>query len=154
MGSCAQCGATLAEGESCRAFFDQLLALEFEQPEAFAEHHLTVACYFLQHPAGYAEVTLKYWRRLLHAALVDHVPAARLSRQMSKQFEGPARVRGEENSPPVWWPRRWTVIVRDVVALDERPATAAAHLERVRRWAWSILGELKAAPEVQQNSSR
>ncbi|MFN8573793.1 MAG: DUF5946 family protein [Gemmatimonadaceae bacterium] len=145
MADCPECGAPLAEGESCRAWFDQLLALEFEQPEAFAEHHLTVACYFLQHPAGYGEGTLEQWRSLLRAALVDGVAPAQLRRVMSERFEGPSRVRGDENSPPVWWPRRWSVIVRDVVALEERPATAAAHLDRVRRWAWSILGELNAA---------
>jgi hypothetical protein len=151
---CHQCGATLAKGETCRAWFDQLLALEFEQPEAFAEHHLTVACYFLQHPEGYAFTTLDAWRRLLRSALIDGVPPAELRRAMGAQFEGPARVLGKESDLPVWWPRRWAVIVRDVVALEERPATAAAHLERVRRWAWSTLGELNAALEAQQNTSR
>ena len=148
--TCAQCGASLEDGTTCQGFFDQLLALEFENREAFVEHHLTVACYSLQHPAGYAATTIDAWYRLLRRSLVDGTPPSALRKVMSEKFEGETRVREGGIHAPVWWPRRWSVIVRDVVALEERPATAAAHLERVRRWAWSIVGDLDAAREAHQ----
>lgn len=50
--SCPECGAELAPGEQCRDRFDTCMALEFENPSTFGSvHHLTVACYYLQHNA-------------------------------------------------------------------------------------------------------
>jgi hypothetical protein len=47
---CPECGARLSAGELCSDRFNLLLALEFENPDTFGSvHHLTVACYMLQH---------------------------------------------------------------------------------------------------------
>ena len=48
--ACPRCGAYLSSGESCRDRFDLCLALEYENPTTYGTvHHLTVACYMLQH---------------------------------------------------------------------------------------------------------
>jgi hypothetical protein len=46
---CPQCGAEYPSVESCHDRFDLCMALEFENPIVWAVHHLTVACYMLQH---------------------------------------------------------------------------------------------------------
>ncbi|MCB0192999.1 MAG: hypothetical protein KDJ65_13730 [Anaerolineae bacterium] len=57
---CLHCGANIQPNESCRDRFDLCLALEFENPIAFgAVHHLTVACYMLQHNAYARDVWLE-----------------------------------------------------------------------------------------------
>ncbi len=47
---CPQCGAQYPTDETCCDRFDLCLAKEFEQPTSYGSvHHLTVACYMLQH---------------------------------------------------------------------------------------------------------
>ncbi len=49
---CPECGAELPPGERCEERFNLCLALEYENPAAYGRvHHLTVACYMLQHNA-------------------------------------------------------------------------------------------------------
>ncbi len=55
---CPDCGALLQPGESCRAYFDQMLYWETEEPSRWAVHHLMVLCYHLQHPHLYSPETL------------------------------------------------------------------------------------------------
>ncbi|APV45250.1 hypothetical protein Dform_01935 [Dehalogenimonas formicexedens] len=52
---CHECGAELPAGLSCETYFHRALAWDFEDPAgAGAVHHLTVLCYFLQHPSRYS----------------------------------------------------------------------------------------------------
>ncbi len=46
---CAECGAVLANEDSCQAIFDALLVLEFSNPAYGEVHFLTVACFMIQH---------------------------------------------------------------------------------------------------------
>ena len=49
-GPCPLCHAEYPSGETCQERFERCLALEFENPGTYgAVHHLTVACYMLQH---------------------------------------------------------------------------------------------------------
>ena len=139
---CAECGAVLASSETCRGFFGVLLALEFENRSAFAEHHLTVACYCLQHPTGYSSEAVDVWWELVRASVEDGTPPATIRREMSRRFEGATQVRGEGSNVAVWWPRRWPMTVRDVVQPEDQTASPETHLELVRRWARSVLETL------------
>ena len=47
---CPECGAVLHDGETCEAYFHQMLFWEAENPANGEVHHLAVLCYHLQHP--------------------------------------------------------------------------------------------------------
>lgn len=140
--ACEECGSPLVGSESCRGFFDRLLAVEFEDRRAFAEHHLTVACYCLQHPKGYSGEAVDAWWELVRASLEQGTSPATIRRAMSAQFEGATSVRREGSHVAVWWPRRWPMTVRDVVQPEEQDASPTMHVDRVRTWARSVLETL------------
>jgi hypothetical protein len=48
---CAECGASLPGGETCRDRFHALLAAEAENVDLARIHGLTVLTYHLQHPS-------------------------------------------------------------------------------------------------------
>ena len=52
--NCAECGAPLPAGGTCRELFHELLALESRLPggPTGIAHFHAVACYALQHPDG------------------------------------------------------------------------------------------------------
>jgi len=139
---CEQCGSPLVGSERCRGFFDKLLALEFEDRDAFAEHHLTVACYQLQHPKGFSGEAVEAWCEVVRASLEYGTPPTAIRRAMSARFEGATQVRREGSHVAVWWPRRWPMTVRDVVQPEEQIASAATHVQLVRTWAKSVLDTL------------
>jgi hypothetical protein len=139
---CAECGAALAPPETCRGFFNALLAFEFENRGAFAEHHLTVACYYLQHPTGFSNETVEAWWEVVRAAVEYEIPPAAIRRAMSARFEGAPRVRREGSNVAVWWPHRWSMTVREVVQSRDQTASSVMHLKLVRTWAQSVLDTL------------
>ena len=146
MTPCPDCGAPIADGVTCRALFDQLLAHEYAFPKAFGEvHHLTVAAYSLQHPRGYSHDAIRMWRVMVDESLdgvstpEDFLVRARL------QFSGEVRVRQPGSEPPEGWPHRWPVTVADVVVPETEPGDAESHIDRVRQWAGSIRATLDEA---------
>jgi Family of unknown function (DUF5946) len=143
---CAQCGAADSGGQTCRSRLDTLLSIELEFPPAFgAVHHLTVACYSLQHPAGYVGAALAMWRQMLAQSLDGLATTKGLLREARRRFEGPARVREKNAVPPPWWPTTWPLTTADALPRVGEPATAQGHIDRVRRWAASIRATLDAA---------
>jgi hypothetical protein len=142
---CTECGATTHDGESCRDCFDALLAYENERPAAFgAVHHLTVACYFLQHPSGYGPNILLAWHELLDRSIKLGEPATVLQQRMGRRFSGSAKVRDANAAVPAGWPCRWTVNVHDVLRPDER-LPIDDYITRARTWATATLATLDAA---------
>lgn len=147
--ACAECGASQADGVSCRACFEALLAFENERPPVFgAVHHLTVACYFLQHPAGYVPAALDGWRELIAESLDDGETPRQMSTRMRRRFDGAKRVRDPSAVTPAWWPRVWPMTVRHVLSPAEPSPTAAEYMERARRWA----AETRAALDLAEAS--
>jgi hypothetical protein len=51
---CPECQGVWLAGNTCSVCFNLMLAWEFEHPEAASVHHLTVLCYYLQHPSMYS----------------------------------------------------------------------------------------------------
>jgi hypothetical protein len=134
--ACPECGAQQMTGEACRDCFEALLAFENERPPVFgAVHHLTVACYFLQHPAGYALAALTSWRELLASSLDGRETPRQISERMRRRFDGAERVRDPSALPPAWWPRAWPMTVHHVLRPGEPPPTADDYIDRARRWA-------------------
>ena len=144
MSSCPDCGAPVADGETCRAMFDALLALEYEFPEAFgAVHHLTVAAYQLQHPRGFSREAIRGWERLIADSLDGLATPADFLRRARYQFSGSTRVREPGAEPPEGWPRTWEMTVADAVVPPGSVVDAAGHVDRVTRWAESIRATLR-----------
>ncbi len=144
--ACTQCGAGISGDDTCRTRFDTLLAIELEFPPAFgAVHHLTVACYSLQHPEGYVGAALAMWRQMLAQSLDGLATPKDLLQEARRRFEGPARVRETGAVPPPWWPATWPLTTADALPAVGEHASAQGHIDRVRRWAASIRAKLDAA---------
>lgn len=70
--TCPECGAVWMDDQTCETCFHQMLFWEAEYPVYGAEvHHLTVLCYYLQHPSLYSPAGLNEARRLL-VEFVEH----------------------------------------------------------------------------------
>jgi uncharacterized protein DUF5946 len=142
---CAQCGASQSDGITCRDCFDMMLAFENENPPAFgAVHHLTVACYFLQHPAGYADAALNLWHQAVADGLDGRATTQELQRRAGRAFAGSVRVRDATAVPRPWWPKSWPRTVRDVLMPGET-IDAPTYVQRAAVWAESVRTTLDAA---------
>lgn len=147
-GGCGQCGAIPRGGLSCREAFDELLAFEFADREAFGPvHHLTVACYYLQHPSGYRDEVRTMWRQLISAPEGGREYAVSTMAEMRETFDGATRVREVGHEPPAWWPRAWPHTAIDALPTDDSDRTAASHVRRMRAWAASVRSALDIAEE-------
>lgn len=144
--ACAECGAPQPAGGGCRDCFEALLAFEAERPAVFAAvHHITVATYFLQHPAGYGGEVLTAWRRLIAAALAGAATTRELQRRVGRQFAGERRVRDGGTEIPAGWPRSWPVTVADVLTPLASLPSDDEYVARARAWAASAAETLDAA---------
>ncbi len=114
--------------------FELLLAREFEDPEYFAVHHLTVAAYRLQHPEGTTDHALAVLLGVVRAAIDGGLDGPRLRKHNMWVSQ---RLR---EHPPGRVPRpegRAATRVTDVA----RARDAAEHCALVRRWAaelWEV----------------
>jgi hypothetical protein len=111
--------------------FELLLAREFEDPDYFAVHHLTVAAYRLEHPEDGSDHTLAVLLGVMRAAVdagMDGPQLRRHNRYLSRRLR---------EHPPGPVPRpgaRAATRVTDVV----RARDAAEHCARVRHWAAEV----------------
>jgi len=142
--SCNDCHAVYDNGADCESCFHALLAYENERPAAFgAVHHITVATYYLQHPAGYTREALDHWREVIGRAL-GGATIRELREFSGKAFEGSKRVREPGASPPDWWPSRWPLTVQSVFVPNTTPEVDD-YVDRAREWARSMIRALDAA---------
>lgn len=143
--SCPDCGAPQAAGASCRACFEALLAFENERPSVFgAVHHLTVACYFLQHPTGYGREVLDAWRALVADALDGRATPRELRQRSGRRFAGARRVRDPAATLPPDWPAAWPMTVADVLTPAEPPPSNEEYTRRALAWAAAVRRTLGA----------
>jgi hypothetical protein len=130
---CPECGAP-----DCRDKFDELLALEFEDPTVFgAVHHITVICYNLQHPATFTDEAIEWMRSSLRAIIVDGLSAVELRKWARKISTGEIKIK-RRTAPPEE-PRKihWSMTVADVRTNDPE-----VYREDIVAWARSILNDL------------
>ena len=116
--TCPHCGAVLPAGESCQDRFNLSQIKEMEQPAYYIVHHLSVACYLLQHN--------------------DELTPAMARQRYGEKFDSGhrtwsvtrgAKLPGVENIA-------WTRTIADV-----RLDTAEGYCADVRRWAESVLAD-------------
>jgi hypothetical protein len=142
---CPDCGADQRAGASCEECFHALLAYEAERPEAFgAVHHLTVACFYLQQPRGYAHATLRAWRELVADALDGRATVAQIRARNDREFGGANKVHDAGAEPPATWPGAWPLHVGEVIRPGETPSIED-YVRRARAWAGAVRATLDAS---------
>jgi hypothetical protein len=135
--SCPLCGAEFPAGEQCRDRFDLCLAKELENPATYgAVHHLTVACYMLQHNA-YSRQGWLGTRELLV--------------QFIEQDKTPAEVRAQNRRKLDSHQRKWSITKGERISTEGLTWTrtiAAVRLDNpdtycadVELWAKSVLAD-------------
>lgn len=135
--SCPECGAPAVDGLGCDGQLGLIIGWESGNPELFAVHFLTVACYNLQHPAKFTDEAIAGLRATLIEVLDEGLPIAEVRRRTSARYDGERRVmRPEGDRRPV--SRPWRMTIADVCA----PRTTDGAAERVRAWAAAVRSEL------------
>jgi hypothetical protein len=120
---CEWCGAT-----GCVAIFDRCLASEFNDPEFFAVHHLSVPAYGLQHGKYDSEAAAAVAAMML--AHVEEAPTTTAAASLCRRFDGPARVRRRSSHA------RHVAVPVSIASVEF--TTAAAYAASVRAWAEAV----------------
>jgi hypothetical protein len=134
---CPLCGAEFPAGAQCCDRFDLCLAKEFENPATYgAVHHLTVACYMLQHNAYSREGWLSTRELLVQFIQEGRTPAevrAQNRRKLDSQQRKWSITKGERTSMESML---WTRTIADV-----RLDTPEHYCADVELWAKSLLAD-------------
>jgi Family of unknown function (DUF5946) len=133
---CPQCGADLPPDEPCQHRFDLCMALEYENPTTFgAVHHLTVACYMLQHNA-YSRDGWLGARNIIARFIHDGVTPGKIRQQNHSRFDSGHRTwsvtKGAKFS-------EFDTIVWTRSIADVRYADPEVYCADVKLWATSVL---------------
>ncbi len=141
---CPECGASVPKGSTCQDYFSQMLAWENEKPENWQVHHLTVLCYYLQHPSLYSPDGLREAKQLLIEFVENGVSPQEMRRRSRDQVDSGTRkwkVTATADSHGAYLhPIQWKMTAADVVAngID-------AYCDSVRAWARSMLDTIRAS---------
>lgn len=138
MPKCPECGADWTVDESCQTRFEQCMALEFENPAAFgAAHHLSVACYMMQHNL-YSRPAWLEAHRMLAQFIQGEITTEDYRKRQESKFDQSRRVwrvtRGEKLA--AFKTIVWSRTIADVHLTD--PGQYCAD---VRLWAESVLAD-------------
>jgi hypothetical protein len=134
---CAECGAAHEGGLSCADDFYILLGWENEFPPLGEVHHLTVLCYYLQHPSLYSPAGLAESRRLLGKFVAQGLTPPEVRREARNRVNSRNRTwkvsarpgqQGQYDQPTPWQMR-----AADIVA-----GGPEHYIENVRAWAEGI----------------
>lgn len=141
---CLECGAFVPEGNTCQDYFSQMLAWENERPENGQVHHLTVLCYYMQHPSLYSPDGLREAKQLLVEFVEKGVSPQEMRRRNRDRVDSGERkwkIKATAESKGAYLhPIQWKMTAEDVVAngID-------AYCDSVRAWARSMLDIIRAS---------
>lgn len=144
-GKCPECGALLTENKRCREYFDRMLAWDFEDfAGAGKNHHLTVLCYHIQHPALYSTETHRTAIGLLREIIEKNLSGAQLLEINRKLAANKQKITGTpENHGTYPAPVSWSMTADAVVK-----GGVEGYPERVMQWARSIYSDLLKAKQI------
>lgn len=147
MNTCAACGAVHDEGRVCQDDFHTLLGWENEFPSYGEVHHLLVLCYHLQHPHLYSPEGLEHAKGLLTGFLeggktTEQVRCEQRGRVSSANRTWKVTARPGAQGAYAH-PMRWSLTIADIARDDH-----TRYRENVRRWAASILTDLRGSGEM------
>lgn len=136
---CAECGAPVPDGGTCRDNLDALLYIEaaIEGGPGELAHFYAVASYGVQHPEsmGFTVETVQGLRARLAQALSGSADIADIRRQVRFAAGQSGRVtrRGDERVPA------WPVVQWSMTACDVAVAGPHGYAENVETWARSVV---------------
>jgi hypothetical protein len=139
--TCPLCGGEFPAGETCRERFDACLAREFENPATYgAVHHLSVACYMLQHNA-YSRDGWMETRNMLAQFIREGAPPAGIRRRNRSRLDSGHRTWSVTQGAKLseFDTIVWTRTIADV-RLDDPEVYGAD----VKLWAASLLTDTDA----------
>jgi hypothetical protein len=123
-----------------------MLFWESKNPDNWAVHHLTVACYHIQHPSLYSPEALDYAKGLLEAFLIEGRSPDEVRKRNRAQVDSGRRTWKIKGTPDRHgahpYAVAWTMSTADVIA-----GGADNYCANVQRWAWSIHTALQAASQ-------
>lgn len=140
---CAECGAELEPGKTCRDYLNEMIKWDFEDFLGVGQiHHLTVLCYNLQHPSVYSKIGLEEAKKDLEIFLAnpekftehDKVHRENLSSDVRDwKIIGTADDHGKYLAAP-----EWSMRADDIVkaGLDN-------YVENVKNWGESVSDSLR-----------
>lgn len=140
-GVCAECGALLIKGETCRSVFDSFLVLEFSDSAYGAVHMLTVACYMIQH-ACYSDNALAWIEKQLRDHLHGGIPVEQIRKQSGIAAQPASRSWKvtRQSGDPVLPKIAWSMTIMDVA---QKYQNAAHYCALVKDWAQVTLNEMQ-----------
>lgn len=145
--ACPACEAVRAAGTSCETDFYTLLGWENEFPGYGEVHHLLVLCYHIQHPHLYSPEGLVGAKGLLVDFLEGGKATGQVRRENRDRVSSTTRswkVTARPGSRGAYsHPIQWSMTILSVAADDH-----TRYRENVRRWAASILQDLRRAGEL------
>ncbi len=138
---CPECGAILAEDNSCQTIFDSFLVLEFSDSGYGKVHMLTVACFMIQH-GRYSDEALIWIEQQLRAYLEEGIPTDQIRQMAAKetnQSRRAWRVNRRPDAPQL--PKiAWSMTIADVASSYQ---DAESYCELVTQWARITLREMR-----------
>jgi hypothetical protein len=139
--ACPECGAALAPGQTCDELFGTVLAWEgIDPPRTYANHHILVMSWELQHPSRFSEEALAWIRESLRRVLTEGVTPQDLRRESTRAMQQQNRAFKITRSGAEIVPRAWSRTLSDVIAegSDAMP-------DSVGRWARAVACDLGLA---------
>ncbi|MBV9259473.1 MAG: hypothetical protein JO215_15760 [Ktedonobacteraceae bacterium] len=138
---CPECGALLTEGNTCQSIFDEVLSLEYTNPEYGKVHFLTVTCFMIQH-GRYSDEALAWAKSALRAYLDEGVTAQQIRQRTAKETNRATRtwkITRQAGAPPL--PKvAWSTTIADVA---QSLQDAGKYCEQIEKWAHITLQEME-----------
>lgn len=137
---CLECGGRLADGLSCRAQLDDILAMESLDPALQALHFYSVSAYNMQHPSSFVPEAYGILKDMFIEAVDKEWGPPETRGEMRRRmadFDGSRKVVKPDGEREIVL-RAWPMTIADARVPGDPRGTA----ERVKAWAASVRKEL------------
>ena len=138
--TCPYCGVEESRDISCRAIWENFLALEFTDPAYGQVHFFTVAAYQIQHQ-GYSQAALAWIaEHLLRALQGEPVDRIRTAAQSAEDQRFRTEKIERQPQEPQLEPVNWRMTILDVYVHMQ---DAESYCLWIRRWAQAVYEDMQ-----------
>lgn len=138
--TCPECGAHWQGGKTCADHFHQMLEWEFTDPVAGSVHHLTVLCYYIQHPSLLSPEGLAEQQALLRRFIEEGITPVEMRESIRDRVDSGKRdwsLKPKGQPASYDRPMPWPMTVSDAAG-----ESLEGYVERVTAWANAVLATL------------
>ena len=139
--ACPECGAPETADDNCTDRFYRFLAIEMNDPEYGAVHHLTVVAYMLQHPSRLSSRGWQAMWDVLSQALDQELSPQALRARMREEAANQRRTWSLVKGPRLRVPPGFTW-TSTILSVDD--STPAQYRRDIERWARQALADAAA----------